>query len=98
VVCGRSYPRIFRFLLNPTGPFHYTDPKPFVDPIGEEFLNILLGIEWLTGVISSRQYQSEHLALALGLFLLRGRSAENIFAVNLRKSIFSVAPRREASE
>jgi hypothetical protein len=24
-------------------PFHYTDPKPFRDPIGEVFFNILLG-------------------------------------------------------
>jgi transposase InsO family protein len=43
VVCGRSYPRIFRFLLNPTGLLQLYRPRPFVDPIGEAFFNILLG-------------------------------------------------------
>jgi hypothetical protein len=27
----------------PLASFNYTDPKPFVDPIGEDFFNILLG-------------------------------------------------------
>src|ERR1700680_2460712 len=43
VLCGRSYPRIFLFLLNPPPSLNYTDAKPPVDPVGEEFFNILLG-------------------------------------------------------
>src|SRR5712691_8706254 len=42
VLCRRSYPRIFLFLLNPPPSLNYTDAKQAVDPIGEEFLNILL--------------------------------------------------------
>src|SRR5467141_13755 len=44
VLCGRSYPRIFLFLLNPPPSLNYTAAKPPVDPIGEEFLNTLLGV------------------------------------------------------
>jgi hypothetical protein len=44
VLCGRSYPRIFLFLLNPPLSLNYTDAKQAVDPIGEEFLNILLRV------------------------------------------------------
>src|SRR5258708_5007940 len=43
VLCGRSYPRIFLCLLNSPPSLNYTDAKRAVDPIGEEFLNILLG-------------------------------------------------------
>src|ERR1700694_4693777 len=42
VLCGRSYPRIFLFLLNPPPSLNYTDAQPPVDPVGEEFFNILL--------------------------------------------------------
>ena len=42
VLCGRSYPRIFLFLLNPPPSLNYTDAKQAVDPTGEEFLNTLL--------------------------------------------------------
>src|SRR5260370_5840717 len=42
VLCGRSYPRIFLCLLNSPPSLNYTDAKRAVDPIGEEFLNILL--------------------------------------------------------
>src|ERR1700690_3145139 len=43
VLCGRSNPRIFPFLLNPTGLIQLYRCQPAVDPIGEEFFNILLG-------------------------------------------------------
>src|ERR1700687_1562855 len=48
VLCGRSNPRIFLFLLNPTALIEPLQiAKRAVDPIGEEFLNILLGRPWI---------------------------------------------------
>jgi hypothetical protein len=45
VLCGRSYPHISLYLLNPPPPsLNYTDAKPVIDPIEDVFFNILLEV------------------------------------------------------